>query len=126
MGQLIGYLKTIRLDAGLTLVEIAKACGWTDHTHASRVERGLLPTTSDKVERWVAACGCDIYVVARTRRPAAEDALPLLAALPEANLDLVLRLARALPSLPEGDIRRLRADIRYLEGQSGTSAGEAR
>ncbi len=51
-------LREIRLDAGLTVVELASRCGW-HHAKTSRIENARsTPSTAD-IRRWCAACGVD-------------------------------------------------------------------
>jgi transcriptional regulator with XRE-family HTH domain len=114
-GPIVARLKPIREDAGLTLEDIAAAVGWKDHGQASRVERGKKVTQTDKLQKWIDACGCDVYIVPRERTPGATDALPLVAALDDQQRALVLRIARLLPRLDERSLDRLAHDVDYLE-----------
>lgn len=117
MGPIVQRLKAIREQAGLSLVQMAETCGWADHTQASRVERGVKVTTVDKIETWIDAAGCDVYVVERVRLPAAASMVPLLAGLGDRQRGLVLRLARLMVSLSDDDLDRLSSDMDYLEGR---------
>jgi transcriptional regulator with XRE-family HTH domain len=116
-GPIVSRMKPARLDAKLTLDAIAAKVGWKGkypHTQASRVERGVKVTTTEKLQKWFDACGCDVYIVPRERAPGANDALPLVAALDDQQRALVLRIARLLRANPAA-LDRLSHDVDYFE-----------
>lgn len=119
MGPIVGRLKAIREAAGLSLEDVAVACGWQDHTQASRVERGLKPTSIEKIEAWIDRCGYDVYIVNRAGRPGSDEIGPLLARLNRDQRELLLRLARLVPDLESSDAGRLTHDVEYLERRYG-------
>ncbi|WP_059013462.1 helix-turn-helix domain-containing protein [Streptomyces specialis] len=51
-------LKELRLDAGLTIVELASRCGW-HHAKTSRIENARSSPSTDDIRRWCRACGAD-------------------------------------------------------------------
>jgi transcriptional regulator with XRE-family HTH domain len=113
----VATLKPARLDAGLTLEQIAARIGLGGkgaHAQASRVERGVKPTTTDRLQLWLDACGCDVYIVPRDRTPGAAATVPLVAALDVQRRALLLRIARLMAADP-AIFDRLTHDVEYLE-----------
>lgn len=51
-------LRELRLDAGLSGVELARRCGW-HHAKVSRVENARTAPSTDDIRRWCHACGAD-------------------------------------------------------------------
>ncbi|MFC9971842.1 helix-turn-helix domain-containing protein [Spirillospora sp. NPDC127200] len=49
-------LRELRLDAGLTKRELARACGWHE-SKSSRIEHARRPPSEDDVRAWCSACG---------------------------------------------------------------------
>jgi transcriptional regulator with XRE-family HTH domain len=53
-----GRLKELRLDAGLTVIELAGLCGW-HHAKTSRIENGRSNPSTDDIRRWCRACAAE-------------------------------------------------------------------
>ncbi|MEU6015997.1 helix-turn-helix transcriptional regulator [Streptomyces sp. NPDC047515] len=49
-------LRDLRKGAGLTVVELARRCGW-HHAKTSRIENGRTAPSASDIGRWCAACG---------------------------------------------------------------------
>jgi transcriptional regulator with XRE-family HTH domain len=120
-GAIVSRLRTIRKDAGLSGTQLAAKLGYGSggHTSVSRAERGIDHPDIGLIERWIEACECDVYIVARSRKPKADEAAAVLAALDDDRRELVMRLARLAPFLEGGDLDRLMHDVEYLETRLG-------
>lgn len=118
MGTLIAGLKPAREAAGLTQQAMAAALGWTGagaHAHVGRVERGERSTSLDQVERWYELCGAQVTV----GLPGSIDDAVVAAVAACSRVDLLVRLAAALPKMDPDAIARLEADIAFLERRYG-------
>ncbi|MET9347706.1 helix-turn-helix domain-containing protein [Streptomyces termitum] len=51
-------LRELREDAGLTIVQLAKACGWS-HSKVSRIGNSKTPPSTSDIIAWCRACGAD-------------------------------------------------------------------
>ncbi len=51
-------LRELRLDAGLTKRELARACGWHE-SKSSRIEHARRPPSEDDIRAWCAACASE-------------------------------------------------------------------
>lgn len=51
-------LKGLRLDAGLTVVELARGCGW-HYAKTSRIENARTAPSTRDIESWCRACGAE-------------------------------------------------------------------
>ncbi|MEU1294925.1 helix-turn-helix transcriptional regulator [Streptomyces sp. NPDC005840] len=49
-------LRDLRKEAGLTVTELARRCGW-HHAKTSRIENGLTAPSPGDLRKWVTACG---------------------------------------------------------------------
>lgn len=49
------YLKTLREEAGLTQLEVAKAVGLDNYTTVSQIERGTVRLPPERMDRWAKA-----------------------------------------------------------------------
>lgn len=61
---LLGLLAELRKGAGLTQLELAAACKWSQ-PYVSSVERGVLRLDTFQLWDWVHACGWDLEVFGR-------------------------------------------------------------
>ncbi len=95
MSTLGQQLKHLRASASLTQDELAEKIGVSQPT-VSYVERGGA-TTSDVVERWIETCGGSMSV----GRGDSDRLQQLAAALPPSDLLRLIRVATALPGVPE-------------------------
>ncbi|MFF9199945.1 helix-turn-helix domain-containing protein [Streptomyces sp. NPDC014779] len=62
-------LRELRQDAGLTIVQLARVCGWS-HSKVSRIENSKTPPSSADIVAWCRACAADgqaADLVARSR-----------------------------------------------------------
>ncbi|WP_165975938.1 helix-turn-helix domain-containing protein [Actinomadura rubrisoli] len=55
-------LKEVRLDAGLTGVELADRCGWKNYK-VSKIEHGAQRPSEGDIRKWAAACGIEGQVI---------------------------------------------------------------
>jgi transcriptional regulator with XRE-family HTH domain len=53
------WLKTLREEAGLTQIDLAKRLGFKYYAFVSQVETGLSRVPTEKLERWAQAVGAD-------------------------------------------------------------------
>ncbi|RKN45820.1 helix-turn-helix domain-containing protein [Streptomyces hoynatensis] len=54
-------LKELRLDAGLTVVELAGRCGW-HYAKTSRIENARTSPSAEDIRLWCRACGAEDHV----------------------------------------------------------------
>ena len=53
------WLKTLREEAGLTQIDLARRLGFKYYAFVSQVETGLSRVPTEKLERWAQALGAD-------------------------------------------------------------------
>ena len=53
------WLKTLREEAGLTQIDLARRLGFKYYAFVSQVETGLSRVPTEKLERWALALGAD-------------------------------------------------------------------
>ena len=83
-----------------------------DKAHISRVERGKRGASSDLVDRWMEACEQRLVLAPKDRADLGD-----IETLPPEMLELLKRLARLLPVLPELFLDDLSARFTHWEGR---------
>jgi transcriptional regulator with XRE-family HTH domain len=112
MPQLSSMLRTLRVQAGLTQVRLAELLHASQST-ISHVERGGV-TTSDVVEEWVKACG-GMLVADRN----SDELSAALAALGREDREYLIRIAAALPGIPDSVSKRAMVAALEQMGRKG-------
>lgn len=108
-------LKRIRKAAKKSQTALAHELGYKAHSEVSQIERGRqVPHSLEIIERWAEACG---YRIALLPEASAEDGVvtAAMAELTDEQRQTVLRLAQALPHLPEPIRAGLENDLRFWE-----------
>lgn len=122
MRQRVGAeLRTARLAAGLTLVQVASASG-SSRSEISRIERGDAPRVAlTTIERVAAVVGLDVWVRTYPGGEALRDAAH--ARLESGFLDMVVDPLIARSEVRVGDARDRRAWDLTLTDQTGDGCG---
>lgn len=69
-----GRLRDLRKEAGLTIVELARRCGW-HYSKTSRIENSLTGPTATDIRRWCKATNAEDQaqdLIVRSLKPAGE------------------------------------------------------
>jgi predicted transcriptional regulator len=89
-------LRALRQRANLRQTELADRIG-VSQSLVSQVENGKEATTTEVVSRWVDACGGDLIIEGADTA----SVRSAIAAMEPEDVQLLLRIARSLPSAPK-------------------------
>lgn len=98
--QVAAQLREVRLSAGLSQHAMAARLGITPG-HVSRIESAQRSPSIELVHRWYRECGYELDAVSVGTAEQAQSLALAVAALPEGELDTVIRVVRVWPYLTE-------------------------
>lgn len=119
--QLAAGLLHLRTIAGLSRGQLALSSGFS-RPSLNHLERGITGGMLDTADRYAAGCRGTLTIVASARGEEARAALAeAVATMPLEDVDVLLRLVRARPHLPDLEWRLL-ADATELRVRALSSA----
>lgn len=103
--DLRGQLQRALERSGMSISELARRLGYSDHNVVSRYLIGVRELKGERIEAWAEATGYRIALV--PEQPSAVDLDAVAAPLPDDQRELLARLAAVMADLPDGAIAAL-------------------